>query len=121
MAETSGYEILARLFRAMAHPVRLRILDILSRQEACVCHLTTILNKRQPYVSQQLATLRRAGLITDRREGTLVYYRLTDDHLASLLREGQVAVHDLLGKEVAFAVPAEALADCPCPRCQGKN
>ncbi|HFD39262.1 MAG TPA: transcriptional regulator [Anaerolineae bacterium] len=121
MAETDGYEILARLFRAMAHPVRLRILDILSQQEACVCHLTAILDKRQPYVSQQLATLRRAGLITDRREGTLVYYRLTDDHLASLLREGQITVRDLKGEGATFAVPEEVLANCPCPRCQSEG
>ena len=67
MKLTSSYQKQAQLFRALSHPVRLRILDILSRQEACVCHLTAILGKRQPYVSQQLATLRDAGLVTARR------------------------------------------------------
>ena len=57
-----GYEKQAQVFRALAHPVRLRILDILSKQEACVCHLTAILGQRQPYVSQQLATLRESAL-----------------------------------------------------------
>jgi DNA-binding transcriptional ArsR family regulator len=118
---TSGYQKQAQLFRALSHPVRLRILDILSRQEACVCHLTAILGKRQPYVSQQLATLRDAGLVTDRREGTLIYYSLTDEHLAELLAEGKAVVHDLAEEGIAFpSVPESALAHCPCPRCQGE-
>ena len=118
---TSGFKAQAQLFRALSHPVRLRILDILSRQEACVCHLTAILGKRQPYVSQQLATLREAGLVTDRRDGTLIYYSLADEHLAELLAEGKAVVQDLAEEEIAFpAVPEKALAHCPCPRCQGE-
>ena len=119
---TSGFKAQAQLFRALSHPVRLRILDILARQEACVCHLTTILGQRQPYVSQQLATLREASLVTDRREGTLIYYRLAGDHLANLLDEGKVVVRDLVDGGLAFPpVPEEALAHCPCPRCQGEG
>ncbi|NIV28522.1 MAG: metalloregulator ArsR/SmtB family transcription factor [Anaerolineae bacterium] len=114
-----GYERQAQLFRALSHPVRLRILDILARQEACVCHLTAVLEQRQPYVSQQLATLRDAGLVADRREGTLIYYRLADEHLAKLLGEGRAVVEDLEGDGLAFpAVPQQALDNCPCPRCQ---
>jgi ArsR family transcriptional regulator len=100
----------------------LRILDILARQEACVCHLTEILGQRQPYVSQQLATLREAGLVTDRRDGTLIYYRLADDALTMVLDQGKVVVQHLAGNDLAFApVPEEALANCPCPRCQGEG
>jgi DNA-binding transcriptional ArsR family regulator len=118
---TSGFKAQAQLFRALSHPVRLRILDILACQEACVCHLTTILGQRQPYVSQQLATLREAGLVTDRRDGTLIYYRLADDHLSTLLEHGKAVVRDLMGDDVIFApVPEEAVANCPCPRCQGE-
>jgi ArsR family transcriptional regulator len=102
--------------------VRLRILDILSRQEACVCHLTAILGKRQPYVSQQLATLREAGLVTDRRDGTLIYYSLADEHLAELLEEGKTVVQDLAGVTVAFpSISDQALDNCPCPRCKGEG
>jgi DNA-binding transcriptional ArsR family regulator len=118
---SSGYRAEAQLFRALAHPVRLRILDILASQEACVCHLTAVLGQRQPYVSQQLATLREAGLVADRREGTLIYYRLADPRLAAVLQEGQTLVRDLLDDDLAFPpVPEEALAHCPCPRCQGE-
>jgi ArsR family transcriptional regulator len=120
MTTIDGYEKQAQLFRALSHPVRLRILDILARQEACVCHLTAILGQRQPYVSQQLATLRDAGLVADRRDGTLIYYRLADEHLANLLGEGRSLVEDLGGDGLAFpAVPQQALDNCPCPRCQG--
>jgi DNA-binding transcriptional ArsR family regulator len=119
MKRTSGYQKEAQLFRALSHPVRLRILDILARQEACVCHLTAILGKRQPYVSQQLATLREAGLVTDRRDGTLIYYSLADEHLADLLSDGKAVVQDLAEGELAFPlIPEKALANCPCPRCQ---
>lgn len=122
MKATSGYQKQAQLFRALSHPVRLRILDILSRQEACVCHLTAILGKRQPYVSQQLATLREAGLVTDRRDGTLIYYSLADEHLAELLEEGKTVVQDLAERTVAFpSIPDRALDNCPCPRCQGEG
>jgi DNA-binding transcriptional ArsR family regulator len=116
----SGYKVQAELFRALSHPVRLRILDILARQEACVCHLTAVVGKRQPYVSQQLATLREAGLVADRREGTLIYYRLADDRLAALLDQAKALLGNLDREGLTFPpVPEEALADCPCPRCQG--
>ena len=122
MSAGSGYEKEAQLFRALSHPVRLRILDILARQEACVCHLTAILGKRQPYVSQQLATLREAGLVTDRREGTLIYYRLADEALVTVLDQGKAVAKHLAGDDLAFApVPEEALTNCPCPRCQGET
>ncbi len=116
---SSGYKALGELFRALAHPVRARILDILACQEACVCHLTAVLGQHQPYVSQQLATLREAGLVTDRREGTLVYYRLADEGLAELLDKAQAIVRALSDEELAFPpVPVGPVANCPCPRCE---
>jgi ArsR family transcriptional regulator len=114
----SGFKAQAHLFQALSHPVRLRILEILARQEACVCHLTCALDRRQPYVSQQLASLREAGLVADRRDGTLIYYRLADDHVATLLDEARAVVGVLTGESLTFpAVPKEVLDNCPCPRC----
>jgi len=115
----SGFKTQAQLFRALSHPVRLRILDILSRQEACVCHLSAILRQRQPYVSQQLGTLREAGLVIDRRDGTLIYYRLANEHLAHLLDESKTVIQALYGQDLAFPQePEETLENCPCPRCR---
>lgn len=119
MKDTGAYKKQAQLFHALSHPVRLRILDVLARQEACVCHLTAFLGKRQPYVSQQLAALREAGLVIDRREGTLIYYRLADDRLAGLLDQSKALARNPQGENADFpSVPKGPLANCPCPACQ---
>jgi DNA-binding transcriptional ArsR family regulator len=118
MTAPNGYTLQAQLLRAMAHPVRLQILNILSRQEACVCHLTAALHRPQPYMSQQLAILRDAGLVDDRREGTLIYYRVSDERIIALLRAGRELVGNLAEQPVIFpAPPAEKLENCPCPHC----
>ena len=119
MRQGTAYRKQAQLFRALSHPMRLYILDILSRQEACVCHLTAVLAKRQPYVSQQLAALRQAGLVADRREGNLIYYRLADDQVAELLGSARLLALGIDGHGLVFPpIPESAVAGCPCPRCQ---
>ena len=114
----NAYQQQAKIFQALAHPVRLRILDLLAQDEACVCHLTTALGKRQPYVSQQLGTLREAGLVTDRKDGLMVYYRLSDERVRDFLIIGA----DILraqGYEVELIpVPTGPLSGCVCPNCQ---
>jgi len=118
----NNYQQQADLHRALAHPVRLRILEILAREEACVCHLTAVLHKPQPYVSQQLSMLRDANLVTDRRDGTLIYYRLQNEAVAQLLTAGQRATQreDDQDETVrqAAPVPERPVPGCPCPRCK---
>lgn len=64
-------------FAALANDARLRSLMLLSRQsELCVCELTHALGLSQPHISRHLAQLREAGLVSDRREGVWVYYRI---------------------------------------------
>ena len=118
MSTLDGYERQAQLLRALSHPVRLRILDILACcHEACVCHLGAILNRPQPYVSQQLATLREAGLVSDRRERTLMYYHLADERITAWLDQYKGLLRE--EEELAFPpVPEGALPNCPCPHCQ---
>lgn len=72
------YRQQAALLKAIGHPVRLQIVDLLRVEPECVCHLSAALNKSQPYVSQQLAILRNAKVIVDERDGTNIYYRLAD-------------------------------------------
>ena len=67
----------SRLFKALADETRLRIVALLSHGELCVCHLEEALRLSQPKVSRHLATLRSAGVVEHRRDGTWVYYRLT--------------------------------------------
>ncbi len=119
MTTTTSFQMQAQLLRILAHPVRLRILGILARQEACVCHLETILRRPQPYVSKQLAVLRDAGLVTDRRDGTLIYYRTADEHLVAWLNMGRALIRDADGNPVQDSPTAsDILESCPCPRCQ---
>lgn len=73
------------VFQAMAHPVRLQLLLALCRGEESVCELAGRFARPQPYVSQQLAALRRAGLVTDRRDGQRIFYRLADPQIRSIL------------------------------------
>ncbi len=69
----------------LAHPVRLRIVIELRAGEACVSELQAAVDRSQPYVSQQLSVLRKAGIVVCRREGQFVYYRLIDPFVERLL------------------------------------
>ncbi len=75
----------AALFKALAHPVRLRVLAMLRAGELCVCQLTAIAGLAYSTMSVHLRELRRAGLIEERKEGRWVYYRLTSEPRASAL------------------------------------
>lgn len=66
---------LERLFGALADGTRLRLLNLVSGGEICVCHLTTVLRESQPNVSRHLAYLRAAGLVEARRDGRWMHYR----------------------------------------------
>ncbi len=66
----------ARVIKAMAHPTRLFITERLAEQEHCVCELTAMIGADISTVSKHLLVLRNAGIVTDRKEGTMVYYAL---------------------------------------------
>ena len=118
-----SYDREARLFSALSHPVRLQILDVLAQSEACVCHLCAALEQRQAYVSQQLATLKDAGLIADRKEGLYVYYRLADAVVARLLRDTRASLARLSGDDIVrqVRVPRHGEIECSCPQCLAKR
>jgi len=68
------------LFPALADPTRLRCLLLLAAEgELCVCELTHALDESQPKISRHLATLREAGIVSDRREGLWIHYRINPD------------------------------------------
>jgi ArsR family transcriptional regulator len=104
----TDYEAHAARLKAMAHPVRLQILDMLREGEVCVCHMERALGRRQAYISQQLMVLREAGLVEARKDGLQVFYRLVDAAAAILLDTA-------LGPS-ARQQP-EVLLTCPCPHC----
>ncbi|GAA4862190.1 metalloregulator ArsR/SmtB family transcription factor [Actinomycetospora straminea] len=78
---------LARVFKAMGDPVRLRLLSLIASHaggEACVCDLTDVFDLSGPTISHHLKVLREAGLITGERRGTWVYYRVRPELLDQL-------------------------------------
>lgn len=107
------YELETKVLKAIAHPVRLRILNALREGEECVCHLTALLDQRQAYVSQQLMFLRQAGILEDRKEGWRVYYRITNPQILNVLDALNVFVGAKRPVREAKTVPA-----CPCPKCE---
>jgi ArsR family transcriptional regulator, arsenate/arsenite/antimonite-responsive transcriptional repressor len=75
---------LARVFKAMGDPVRLRLLSLIASHEggeACVCDLSEVFDLTGPTISHHLKVLREAGLITGERRGTWVYYRIRPEAL----------------------------------------
>jgi len=74
-----------RTFKAMGDPTRLKILWALELGEMCVCDLAALLEITESAISHQLRTLRHLDLVTNRREGTILYYRLNDHHVSQLI------------------------------------
>jgi len=105
----------AQVFKILTHPVRIAILNLLRDGEHCVCHLEAFLGFRQAYISQQLAVLREAGLIQDRRDGWNIYYRVVNPQIYAVLD----AAHQLTGESAAGTAQLEAA--CPCPHCSPKE
>lgn len=77
-------QTMSNLFKACADPGRLRLLHALLHQEMCVCDLAALLNVSESAVSHQLRLLRTLGLVANRRDGVVLYYRLVPDNLAQL-------------------------------------
>jgi len=79
---------LVTLFSALADRTRLRLLNLLRSGELCVCYFVEILEETQPKISRHLAYLRRAGVVTARRDGKWIHYSLArpeDPHAAAVL------------------------------------
>lgn len=79
---------LASLFKACGDQNRLRILHALLHEEMCVCDLAALLTASESAVSHQLRQLRSIGLVKNRREGTILYYQITDPQISDLIEAG---------------------------------
>lgn len=88
MSSGSKSASLASLFAALADTTRLRLLNLMSGREVCVCYFVEILRQGQPKVSRHLAYLRKGGIVAARREGKWMHYRIVpqaDEASASIL------------------------------------
>lgn len=91
------YEIKANLFKGLAHPHRIRVLEILTGvHEAPVSHLIAETGLEPSHLSQHLSVLRRYGLVVSERRASVVYYRLAFPQVADLLRVARQLLSELL-------------------------
>ncbi len=77
---------MATLFKALADPTRLRIVQSLLLEELCVCDLSTIVQVSISAISHQLRLLRTMRIVKYRKQGKQVYYSLNDEHITQLIR-----------------------------------
>lgn len=85
MSEHRHIEDLADLAKGLAHPTRLRLLGMLANGELCVCQMTAVLDLAPSTISQHLSVLGHGGLVLERKEGRLVFYRLSPHGPAAAL------------------------------------
>ncbi|WSC42469.1 metalloregulator ArsR/SmtB family transcription factor [Streptomyces sp. NBC_01744] len=95
----------AEFFKTLGHPVRIRVLELLSEREHAVSEMLLEVGVEAAHLSQQLAVLRRANLVVPRREGSAVYYSLANPQVAELLRVARSILSGVLTGQ------AELLAD----------
>ena len=116
---TTGLDESTRTLKAFADPVRLRLLNLLSDdREVCVCYLHEALELPQPTVSRHLAYLRKAGVVSGRKEGLWVHYKLARSK-SGLGRILLGCLGSCLGDPATFAEDLERLdraISCCCGR-----
>jgi ArsR family transcriptional regulator len=106
------YVVKAQLFRVLGHPVRIRMLELLSDGERAVGDLQAELNLDSSGTSQHLAALRQQGVLERRRSGTSVYYRIRDPRVTQLLAVAKQILTSALSDSHALL---SDLADEPTP------
>jgi DNA-binding transcriptional ArsR family regulator len=94
------YQLKAEFFKTLGHPARIRVLELLSEREHAVAELVPQVGVEPANLSQQLAVLRRAGLVTTRKGGSTVYYSLTSPHVAELLAVARRILSGVLSGQV---------------------
>jgi ArsR family transcriptional regulator len=113
---TPLHQLKAEFFKTLGHPVRIRVLELLSRREHSVAELLALMAVESPGLSQQLAVLRRAGLVTVRREGASAYYALTSPQVAELLAVARTILTTVLTGQVGLLTDLNAEAPSPVRR-----
>lgn len=115
MSTVNSEDKISQLLKALGQNIRIQIVLIIGEQEACVCHLEIILGIRQARISQHLMALRKAGIITTRRTGRHIYYRLKNLKILDLIYLAAELVQ--IDVESLKAVTYQTNLNCVCPRC----
>ncbi len=107
------YAVKAELFRTLGHPARIRILELLSERDRPVYEMLAAIEIEPSNLSQQLAVLRRAGLVAQRREGAEVVYALSAPVVAELLLVARRLLVDLLADQESLRAELEPHGSVP--------
>lgn len=125
MSRNTTYDM-EQFFQALGDKTRLRLLNLMGEQEVCVCYFVEILDAPQPKISRHLAYLRKAGIVSARREGKWMHYRIVmPPHIGATqilrqtlasLKEEKAMQADLARLTKACCAPAKyALEGAPIP------
>ena len=107
------YAVKAELFRTLGHPARIRILELLSERDRPVYEMLAAIDIEPSNLSQQLAVLRRAGLVAQRREGADVVYALSAPAVAELLLVSRRLLGDLLAGQESLRAELQPHGSAP--------
>ena len=105
------YQAKAEMFRTLGHPVRIRVLELLQHGPRPVRDLLAEIEVEASNLSQQLAVLRRAGIVTSYRDGTLVMYTLSTPDIADLLAVSRKILGSLLTDREGLLVELQRQAE----------
>jgi len=108
LADDQIYQLHAAVCKAIAHPARLKVLDLLRDGEECVCRLAPQVGVTDSHLSQLLAVLRRAGLVETRREGHAIYYGIRDQRIFDIIDSMREVLADQLARAEDLAIALNA-------------
>lgn len=109
-------ELKAEVFKALAHPARIQVLEVLCTGEFSVGEIQPKIGIELTHLSQQLAILRKAGLVNTRKEGTSVFYSLRDPLVGELLRVAKQLLISVLGQSQEVLADLNGAPETPAPR-----
>jgi DNA-binding transcriptional ArsR family regulator len=113
-ADVPEFEI-SKLLALIGQPARIKILLVISSQEACVCHMEAVTGMRQASISQHLMALRKAGLVTSSRTGRNIFYRLARPEVLGILDQSALLVG--ISPDQLKSLSNQKAPGCTCPQC----
>jgi DNA-binding transcriptional ArsR family regulator len=112
---TPLHQLKAEVFKTLGHPIRIRVLELLSERELSVGEMLGQLEVEASNLSQHLAVLRRSGFVSTRREASTVHYSLASPQVAELLAVARRLLTTLLSGQMALLTDLRAEAPAPGP------
>jgi ArsR family transcriptional regulator len=115
------YQVKADFFKTLAHPARIRVLELLRDGERSVGELIPEVGLESSHLSQQLAVLRRANVLQARKEGTTVLYSVTDERMFELLEVAKAIITSTLAESTQLIAELNSLEFVERPPARGQS